>query len=75
MAKNKGTFNAGWWNCFYSFASELLDVNPNADGICRSVLEGAGITGREAAWQLDHGQDNNPKVAGVIRDYWLSLTK
>lgn len=73
MAKNKGTFNAGWWNCFYSFAAELLDNNPNADGICRSVLQGAGITSREALWQLDHDKCNNPKVVAVIREYWLSL--
>ena len=72
MAKNKGSFNAGWWNCFHSFASELLSINPNADGICRSVLEGAGITSREAAWQLEHGNCNDDKVVRIIRDYWLN---
>ena len=73
MAKNKGTFNSGWWNCFYSFAVELLNINPNADGICKSVLGDAGITSREAAWQLEHGQCNNARVVEVIRDYWLSI--
>ena len=72
MAKIKGTFNAGWWNCFYSFAAELLHTDPSAEGVCRSVLQGAGITRREAAWQLDHGPVNDDKVVKVIRDYWLS---
>ena len=74
MAKSKGTFNSGWWNCFHSFASELLNVNPSAEEICKSVLSDAGITSREAAWQLEHGQSNNAKVTEVIRDYWLSLS-
>ena len=53
---SKGTFNQGWWNCFWSFAAELLSVNKFADGICISVLEGAGITRKEAQYQLDNPQ-------------------
>ena len=72
MSKQKGTFNAGWWNCFSNFSSELLSINPNADNICRNVLSAAGITVREAAWQLEHG-DHPEDVTRVIHEYWLSL--
>lgn len=69
---NKGTFNAGWWNCFHSFAAELPDQNPCATDICENVLSAAGITEREAAWQLEHPTTNNPRVGEVIRNYWLN---
>ena len=71
MPKNKGTFNAGWWNCFYSFAGELLDTNRYADTICIRTLQAAGITTKEAEWQLEHGRCNDQKVMEVVRDYWL----
>ena len=74
MAK-KGTFNQGWWNCFWSFAAELLSSDKFADGICISVLEGAGITRKEARYQLDNPQTGNDSVQEVIREYLARLEK
>lgn len=68
---SKGTFNQGWWNCFWSFAAELLSVDRFADRICIRVLEGAGITRKEAQYQLDNPQTENQAVQQVIREYWL----
>ena len=67
----KGTFNQGWWNCFESFAAELLGTNGNAEDVCTSVLKGAGITRREAFAWLDKPVPRNPKVENVVRNYWL----
>lgn len=68
----RGTFNQGWWNCFESFAAELLFQNQYAEDICTSVLTGAGITKREASSWLERSPCNNPKVVEVVRNYWLS---
>lgn len=73
MVKNKGSFNKGWWNCFESFAAELLDCNPQADNIAYRVLQGAGITQREASYWLDHTDCPYPRVTQVVRRYWLDL--
>lgn len=73
MAKIKGTFSRGWWNCFYSFADELLSENRNAAAICTRILEGAGITKKEAEWQLEHSSGTLRAVDEIIRDYWLNL--
>lgn len=72
MAKNKGTFNRGWWNCFEHFAAELLDSNPGADDIAMRVLEGAGITVREAGYWLDHTDTPYVRVVEVVRRYFLT---
>jgi len=69
----KGTFNQGWWNCFESFASELLDDNPYAGSICFNVLRDAGITKKEVAYHLEHSTFYDAKVENVIRQYWYSL--
>lgn len=69
----KGTFNAGWWNCYEHFAAELLDQNPNAEDVCTSVLRSAGITKREASWWLDHTDSPYARVVGVVHQYWLNL--
>lgn len=69
----KGTFNQGWWNCFESFAAELLSVNSYADDICTKVLDGAGITKKEAGAWLDKGACNNASVVEVVRKYWLQF--
>lgn len=72
MAKNKGTFNQGWWNCFEHFAAELLDSNPSADDIAYRVLQGAGITAREAGYWLDHTDCPYRGVVEVVRRYFLN---
>lgn len=66
----KGTFNQGWWNCFESFAAELLSTQ-NAEDICISVLTDAAITKKEASAWLDKPVQRNPKVEAVVRNYWL----
>lgn len=71
MSKNKGKFNTGWWNCFYTFAAELLSQNPNATDICKNVLKAAGITEREAAWQVEHTVNYNSQIDQIVREYWL----
>ena len=67
---NKGSFNAGWWNCFDSFTSELAGINGNYEATANNVLSAAGITQREAAWHLEHG-NLNPATEKVVREYWL----
>lgn len=67
----RGTFNKGWWNCFEHFAAELLDLNPQMDDICVSVLTGAGITKREAGYWLEHSDCPYQRVVDVVRQYWL----
>jgi len=69
--KKKGTFNQGWWNCFESFASELLSANRCASALCTSILNGAGITRREARSWLDRYQGQNVRVFEVVYEYWL----
>ena len=63
-------FDAGWWNCFESFASEILNIFPNADSICKEILRGAGITHEEAQSWLNLKQCNNPQVKAVVIEYW-----
>lgn len=67
----KGTFNQGWWNCFEHFAAELLSVDPNMDDLCIGVLNGAGITKREASYWLEHSDCPYQRVVDVVRRYWL----
>lgn len=71
MAKNKGSFNAGWWNCFDSFTAELADFNGQYETTAYRVLSAAGISQREAAWHLEHG-DLSPATEKVVREYWLN---
>lgn len=71
MAKNKGSFNAGWWNCFDSFTAELADFNGQYEATAYRVLSAAGISQREAAWHL--GQGNlSPATERVVREYMLN---
>jgi hypothetical protein len=69
----KGTFNQGWWNCFESFAAEILSVDKYAGTACRHVLEDAGITKREAMAWLDKGEYRNPAVEEIVRNYYYSI--
>lgn len=69
----KGSFNKGWWNCFEHFAAELLDLNPQMDDICVSVLHGAAITKREASYWLEHSDCPYVRVVDIVRQYWLNL--
>ena len=64
----KGTFNQGWWNCFESFAS-VLHYNTNGESLCRGILEGAGITKREAAAFLNKEEYHDPDVVEIVRNY------
>ena len=68
----KGTFNQGWWNCFETFAGELLK-NDNGENfnLCTEVLRGAGISGREARAWLDKPVERKPEVEEVVREYFL----
>lgn len=70
----KGTFNQGWWNCFESFAAELLSENHH-ESLCRRVLEGAGITAKEASAWLDKPVARNPKVEHIVREYFLTTKR
>ena len=67
MAKNKGTFNQGWWNCFESFAAYA--ENSQGEQICTDVLRGAGITKREAEAWLDKPVQRNARAERLVRDY------
>jgi len=71
----KGTFNQGWWNCFESFASMLLDERPAAEGFCTEVLKGAGITAREAQAWLNKPVNRDPRTENVVRDYLYKHAK
>ena len=67
----KGTFNQGWWNCFESFAAELLSVDRYAEGICIAVLNGAGITKKEVENWIENYQGTDMRVLEVVRNYWF----
>lgn len=67
---NKGSFNAGWWNCFDSFTAELAHADSNYDTTAYSVMSAAGVSRKEAAWHLEHG-NLNPTTEKVVREYWL----
>ena len=71
----KGTFNQGWWNCFESFAAELLSVDRYAEGICIAVLNGAGINKKEAENWIENYQGSNMQVLEVVKNYWFKYTK
>lgn len=45
-------FEKGWWNCFCSFAGELVNVSSNASMVIRGVLDGAGVTRDEVLRNL-----------------------
>jgi len=68
---SKGTFNQGWWNCFESFAAELLFQNNNEKQVILNVLSGAGITKKEASYWIDHYQGIHQNVLEIVRQYWL----
>lgn len=67
----KGTFNQGWWNCFESFAIELLSIDKTHENTCLRVLKEAGISKHEAAAWLDKPVQRDPKVESVVRTHWL----
>lgn len=46
-------FDKGWWNCFNSFANNIINDN---DSICMEVLRGAGITKDEVEEVLRNGE-------------------
>lgn len=71
MAKNKGTFNQGWWNCFESFAA----VSQNEQGLetCMTVLREAGISSREANAWLNKPGYRDPNAEDIVYEYLNSL--
>lgn len=69
----KGTFNQGWWNCFESFAAEILKTDRYGGSACRHVLEDAGITKREAMAWLNRAEYQNPAVEEIVRNYYYSI--
>lgn len=65
----KGTFNQGWWNCFESFATELSHTT-NGYSICMSVLQGAGITKREATAFINKSEHYYDRfMVEIVKDY------
>jgi hypothetical protein len=68
----KGTFNQGWWNCFESFAT-VLHYNSNGESLCMGILEGAGITKREATAFINKAEYHDPDVVELVRNYMLKL--
>lgn len=64
----KGTFNQGWWNCFESFAT-VLHHNTNGYSLCMGILQGAGITKREAISFINKAEYHDPDVVELVRDY------
>lgn len=67
-------FNKGWWNCFFSFANELLLTYRSGDMEVFAVLNGAGITAdeiEEAISQNNLAEDDI--VRRTLQDYKNSL--
>jgi len=64
----KGTFNQGWWNCFESFAA-ILHSNINGYSLCMDILQGAGITKREALAFINKVGHHDPDVVEIVKDY------
>lgn len=65
-------FNKGWWNCFVSFANELLlyrkDV-ANNDVHIISVLRAAGVSKNEILTYLASNACPNDTVRGWLENY------
>lgn len=70
-------FNKGWWNCFSSFAEEILSngtTGSSQEAACLAVLEAAGITSEEAENWLDTDESNIcPRACEVVYQYLYSL--
>ena len=70
-------FNKGWWNCFSSFAEEILCngiTGSSQEGACLAVLAAAGITLEEAEDWLDSDEANIcPCTCKVVKEYCISL--
>lgn len=65
-------FNKGWWNCFTSFAYELLLYRkdmPNNDGYIISVLQAAGVSKNEILTYLASTACSNATVRGWLEKY------
>ena len=71
------TFDQGWWNCFSSFAEEILCngmTGSHQEEACIAVLKAAGITSDEAeAWLDSEEADLCQRTCEIVRQYWLSL--
>lgn len=69
-------FNKGWWNCFSSFAEEILCngiTGSDQKDSCIAVLKAAGITEEEAEAWLETDEANIcQRTSEIVRQYWLS---
>ena len=65
-------FNEGWWNCFCSFAKELVNVSSNADMVIRAVLDGAGVTKKEID-DIIKSQHLDKRVIEELKEYRAKL--
>lgn len=70
-------FNKGWWNCFSSFAEEILCngiTGSNQENSCIAVLTAAGITQKEAENWLDSEEANIcQRTCKIVYKYINSL--
>ena len=65
-------FNKGWWNCFTSFANELLLYRKdmaNNDVHIISVLQEAGVSKNEILTYLASNPYSNDTVRGWLENY------
>lgn len=69
-------FNKGWWNCFSSFAEEILCNGitcSSQEEACLAVLAAAGITLEEAEDWLDSDEaEVCPRTCEIVDKYILS---
>lgn len=75
--RSDSQFNKGWWNCFSSFAEEILCngiTGSNQEDACIAVLAAAGITQEEAEDWLDSDEaELCPRTFEIVKKYWLSI--
>ena len=65
-------FNEGWWNCFASFANELLLYRKdmaNNDVHIISVLQEAGVSKNEILTYLASNTCSNDTARGWLENY------
>lgn len=70
-------FMKGWWNCFSSFAEEILAVGTtgsDCEDSCINTLTAAGITAEEAEnWLNTEEAELCKRTAGIVERYLETL--
>lgn len=62
-------FNEGWWNCFCSFANEVVGTTRSeACFIIRAVLDSAGVTKKEID-SIINSQHLDSRVVEELKEY------